>query len=140
MDDKSWITALSQARVTAELARQRFDVYVELVGKAPFDLIAHKEGLLYRVSVKSTMSTKCESGHSWEVQLKRVRSNKTGNAIHKFDPDSCDILAIYIEQIDKVCFFNPKEINCTSSITIRENATSMAKNCWVVDEHLRVWV
>lgn len=65
MDDKPWITALSQARVTSELARQRFDVYAELVGKSPFDLIAHRDGLLYRVSVKSTMSQKLDRYRSY---------------------------------------------------------------------------
>ncbi len=138
MDDKTWITALSQARVTSELARQRFDIFAELVGKSPFDLIAHRDGILYRVSVESTMSQKRDRG-SWEVLLKRVRSNKTQNHIHKFDPDSCDILCVYIEQIDKVCFFDPKAIRSSNSITIREEPTPMAKHAWIVTNHMRVW-
>lgn len=136
MDDKSRITGLSQARVVSELFRQSFDVFTEFSGKSPFDLIAHKDGKLYRVQVKSTSAKKNKYG-SWSIQLKKVRANKTENKIHLFDHTSCDILAVYIEEIDTVCFFDSKDLShIGSGMNIREEFTPKANDSWIVKDHL----
>jgi len=119
MDDKTYIGSLGEARVIAELTRQRFHVFNQATGKAPFDLVAYKEGKLLRVSVKSVM--KKDKNGVYSVQLKSVRANRTGNTIHNFDNTSCDILAIYLLEDDEVVLMESTSIKAKSALVIRRN-------------------
>jgi hypothetical protein len=52
MDDKTWLGALAEVRVCAELVAERWEVFTSVTGKAPFDLVAYKDGRVLRVEVK----------------------------------------------------------------------------------------
>ncbi len=112
---------LGESRVIVELIKQDYDVFTQFSGKSPFDIVAYKDDVLYRVEVKSS-ACRSRSDTGWEVQLKRIRPNRSGNTIHKFDNSSCDILAIYIEPIDKVLLLNASEISNKSMLTILDKS------------------
>ena len=95
--------------------------FMEIDGKSPFDLVAHKDGKLLRVEVKST-TQRTRNNSGWMVELKSVRSNKTINKIYNFSKDRCDILIVFIEPINKVLLFNSSEISTTSAMTISDKS------------------
>lgn len=118
MDNKTWLGSLGESKVAAELSRHRFHVFTQTTGKAPFDLVAYKDGYLYRVNVKSTQRR--SKWGSWEVKIASVRSNRTENRIVPFDFASCDVLAVYIEPLDKICFLHSSEVAGKNYIALRE--------------------
>lgn len=125
MDNKTWLGSLGESKVAAELSRHRFHVFTQTTGKAPFDLVAYKDGYLYRVNVKTTQSL--SKWGSWEVKIASVRSNRTGNRIVPFDFASCDVLAVYIEPLDKVCFLHSSEVAGKNYIALREKTVHQSK-------------
>lgn len=125
MDNKTWLGSLGESKVAAELSRHRFHVFTQVTGKAPFDLVAYKDGYLYRVNVKTTQ--RLDKWGSWEVRIASVRSNRTGNRVVPFAPKSCDVLAVYIEPLDKVCFLRSSEVSGNNSIALREETVHQSK-------------
>ena len=132
MDHKSWLGALVEAKVISKLIEGKFDVFPQLSGKAPFDLVAHRDGYLLRVQVKGT-SSRTRYG-SYQVQLKSVRSNRTRNRITHFDPSQYDILAIYIGPLDKVCFLRSDEVGDIGQLNLREEPRPPERRCWVIGQ------
>lgn len=118
MDDRNYVSAVSEAKVLADFVLRGFDVFSSTTGKTPFDLIAHKDGKLLRIQVKSV--SKSDINLNYEVGLKSVKHNKTRNRHVPLDPNSCDILAIYLLDIDKICFLNPKKLTSFNSIRVRQ--------------------
>lgn len=119
MDVHTWGSTLAEMKVATVLTEQGYEVFNQISGKSPFDFVAHKDGSLLKVEVKSTM-TKASKYGSWEIAIKRTRSNRTSSTTHHFNGDLYDILAIYIHEIDRVCFFNSKLVTNQSSITINK--------------------
>lgn len=117
MDDKTYIGSLAEAKVVAELTYQKWFVFSQVSGKAPFDLVAAKNGLLKRVNVKGC-SIRNRNG-VYPIQIGSIRSNKKENVIHKFNPASSDVLACYILEADKVCFIKSSTITRGRQIVIK---------------------
>ena len=117
--------SVGESKVASELSRHRFHVFIQTTGKAPFDLVVYKDGYLYRVNVKTTQ--RLDKWGSWEVQVKSVRSNRTKNKVVPFDPLSCDVLAVYIEPLDRVCFLRASEVSGKCSIALREKTVRQSK-------------
>ena len=95
MDNKtnSHIVGESLAKLYFEL--QGYFVYTNSSGKAEFDLVLSKDGLLYSAEVKTVSVEKTSiKGTYFDVQLKSVRSNTTENTIHNFDNSFIDYLCI----------------------------------------------
>jgi len=132
MDRKSWLGALAEAKVISKLVEGEFDVFPQLSGKAPFDLVAHKDGHLLRVQIKGT-SSQTRYG-SYQVQLKSVRSNRTRNRIVHFDPSQYDVLATYIEPLGKVCFLQSDEVKGIRQLNLREEPRPQERKCWVIGQ------
>jgi hypothetical protein len=135
MDNKTKLGSLSELKVAARLTELDYHVFTQTSGKAPFDLIAYKDGVIFRISVKGT--SVIDKYGSYVVQIGSVRSNKTANNIVKFDFSTCDILAIYIQSNDKVCFIKSDRINAGRAICIRDIASKYAgknKESWVISE------
>jgi PD-(D/E)XK endonuclease len=125
VDNSTWLGSLGESKVASELSRHRFHVFTQTTGKAPFDLVAYKDGYLYRVNVKATQ--RLGKWGSWEVHLKSIRPNRTKNRIIPFDPQSCDVLAVYIEPLDTVCFLRVSEVFGKNFIALREQAVHQSK-------------
>lgn len=117
MDNKTYISQLSELKVMSGLASQGYHIFNQSSGKAPFDIIAYKDGLCKRVSVKATDSEPNKVG-KYQIQLRRIRSNKTSNKIYKIEENEFDILAIYILKEDKVIYVDISEVIGRSTINI----------------------
>lgn len=117
MDNKTYLGAIGEAKVIAKLTEDKFHVFTQVTGKAPFDLVAVKDKMVYRISVK-TIEKKNRDG-SYSVQLKSVRSNRTENKIINFDNTSCDILAVYIVELDEVIFRDANTITAKTALVIK---------------------
>ena len=126
MDDKTYYGSLAEAKVIAELTKQRFYVFNQVSGKAPIDLIALKGNETLRISVKST-TVRAPSG-AFAVQIGRVRSNKKSNFVYKFDPTTCEYVAIYLVELDKICFVKSSEIQTSRYFSIKEDDIDKYRN------------
>lgn len=100
--------------------------FSELDGKSPFDLVVHKDNKLYRVEIKST-ETRSKYNTGWEVQLKKVRSNRSENKITNFSSNQCDILVVYICPIDEIILIDSSLVKVKSSLTITDKEINLRK-------------
>jgi len=87
----------------ADLTAKHYHIFNQVSGKAPFDLVAYRDGELRRVSVKSCNKDPRKDG-GFVIEVGRVRANKTENKIYKFDQSECDLLAIYIVKEDRIVY------------------------------------
>jgi hypothetical protein len=120
MDDKTYATNVSEAKVLADLCMKRFNVFSQTSGKAPFDLVASHESfpmVLNRIQVKSC--AKVSKNGSYNVQLKKVRHNKNENKITNFDCLSCDVVAVYLMDVDKVFYIEAKKLHGKTAVAVR---------------------
>lgn len=115
MDDKTYIGANAELKAISYFARIGYDIFTQFSGKAPFDFVAHKDGIMLRVEAKGTVSTNRYG--SYVAQIRSVRSNKTSNTIRHFDSGSCDVLAIYILPTDELLLLNPAKYHGMGSVT-----------------------
>ena len=120
MDDKTWLGALAESKVVASLVHARWDVFTPVGGKTPFDLVACRGATLLRVEVKGCGTRRPNGG--FQVNLRSVRPNRTGNTIKYLDPAVSDVVAIYLEPIDVVCFFSTEHLAGRSAITLHEES------------------
>lgn len=118
MDDKTWLGALAEAKVTASLLHHRWEVFTPVTGKAPFDLIAVRGLQLRKVEVKGCGTRRPNGGFA--VHLRSIRPNRSGNTIRFLDPAVSDVVAVYLEPIDRTCFFRTAELAGRSTITVHE--------------------
>jgi len=132
VDSRTRLGSLAEAKVIAELIKNGLDVFTQFSGKAPFDLVACWREQLLRVQVKGTAS-KTRYG-IYQVQLKAVRANRTQNVIHYFDPSQCDVLAIYVEPLDTVCFIRSDEIGARGQLNLREQSRPQNRDGWLIAE------
>lgn len=126
MDDKTYFSAKAEARAVYELTKARYHVFSQISGKAPFDLVASKGAQLLRISVKST-NVRGSDG-SYPVQIKKVRPNKSTNTIVHFDPTECDVLAVYINELDLVCWIPAADVKSTCMISLATTPSKYAKS------------
>ena len=117
---------LGELKAISEFIKLDFNIYVPLSGKEPYDFIACKENKLIKVQVKST-SCKTKN-NSYEIGIKSVRSNRTTNIIKRFKPSQCDILATYIQPLDKICFIKASAVTSGGCITFRESFSNYNRN------------
>ena len=131
VDHRTWLGSLAEAKVLAKLVESQFDVFVQFSGKAPFDMVAHKCGQMFRVNVKGT-TTKIRGAYS--LQVRDVRSNRTGNVVRHFNPTGCDVLAIYVAPLDVVCFLRSEEVASKSQLNLRVQPTRYATSSWIISD------
>ena len=115
----SEIGYIGEQCVFAELAKLGWIVYQDLSGKGPYDCVIVKSNLKLTVQVKSCQS-RAKYNTGWAVGVGSVRSNKTENVIHKFDNTKQDILAIYLNVIDKVIFFVSSDVNVGRMLAVTD--------------------
>lgn len=133
MDDKTYFSTKAEMKVMYELTKSKFHVFNQVSGKAPFDLVAYKNNQLYRISVKSTIVEAKESG-GYPIQIKKVRPNKTKNTIVNFKPDDCDVLAVYIDKLDTVCWIPATKIHTTCMLTIATSEKENVKDQFIMSD------
>ncbi len=134
MDNSTWMNNLSEAKVLAKFAENRMHVFTQTTGKAPVDMILLEKNNLYKISVKSTGSLKNKDTTSYLIELRRIRTNKHKNVIYNFDNKVCDILAVYINELDKICFIPANLIKTKGQIALREEKSKFSSSNWIISE------
>lgn len=109
--------ALGELAVAKELALLGHEIYVPMTDSSGYDLLCVINDKPLRVEVKST--SKPNASGSYVLQIKKVRSNKTTNKISDFDNTKVDILALYLEDIDKVILLDAKLVTQKSAIQFK---------------------
>lgn len=118
MDDKTYYSSLAELKVMTDLTFKQWHIFNQVSGKAPFDIVIYKDGVLKRVSIKSC-SKKPNGAGSYSVEVGRVRSNKTENKIYKFSQEECDILAIYVVNLDQIIYVDSSLAHEKRSIRVK---------------------
>ena len=106
-----------------------FEVYTAITDSSTYDMVIAKGGTLSRVEVKST-GCRNKANTGWVAQVRRIRSNKSTNRKIHFDNSKIDILAIYIEPLDRVVLLEARNISQRAVVTVFD--TSLAATCSIL--------
>lgn len=87
---------LALAKVIADLTKRRWFVFLPIAEHLPYDLIAAKRDAYLRIQVK-------------------YRAKKL-DGCHKYDSNDFDYIAVYIENIDEVCYVSLKNLRKITTI------------------------
>jgi len=98
-----------------KLSEQGYTVSLPLTDNSLYDLIIEKDRILQTVQVKSTRTTTNKG--TYIVQLRRIRSNRTSNTVHKFNGVEYDVLCV-VTDINDLYFIPVKYIKNTSTIQL----------------------
>jgi hypothetical protein len=129
---------LAESKVIARLVELGFEVFIPLFCHSPLDLIAVKDEKFIKISVKGSSS---KNGESFVAFIRTVRTNKTKTKTNPFDSSSCDVVAVYISQLDTVCFIPSNEINGVFEIRLRVTHslhTGKTKKSFIIKEYLKL--
>lgn len=126
------IGTLGELKVAEEFIKADYSVFTQLSGKEPFDLIAYKDGTTLKVQVKST-SVRGKYGRFF-IMLQTCRPNRTGTTIKKFDNTTVDILAVYLQELDTVCYFKASEVLVKRGLTLCEKPSKFANRSNVISD------
>lgn len=111
MNYKNRDGAIAEAKALVYLMEQGYTVFTQFDGHAPFDIAAYfKNELGYhflRVSVKSTAQ---ETNNAYSVTI--AQNGKP------FDPESCDLLLVYITSLGTFVEFQCKNITNLKTLSI----------------------
>lgn len=94
-----------------------FPVMIPLNDTQKYDLVIDVNGILNRVSVKTTQFK--ERSGNYAVQLKNCGGGSKGSVIRNFDNTFCDIVFVYTKNGD-MYEIPSKDINAKSSITLSD--------------------
>lgn len=100
----------------AELAKKGFKISIPLVDAQEYDLIVDDGNKLLKVQVKTTGYKRRDR---YEVQLKRVHHNKTGNQLRPFDASLVDVLVVLCSD-NSIYIIPSTEINAKNSLALVE--------------------
>lgn len=107
---------IGAARAISDLTIKGYAVFSPVVNEhLPFDLIAYKDGVSYRIQSKYSGSGAIRNSTSW--------TNKDGSHRKYYSEGDFDYYAIYLPEIDKVIYPSIKFGGCTISTTIHKNPT-----------------
>jgi hypothetical protein len=137
MDDKTWACAFSQQAVAAFLTQHRAFVFADSSGKAPIDLVAYKNNVIRRISVKAVLASEAASGTgpatSFSVQLRSTRYSRREIRTTNFSDADCDVLAVHVVPLNTIAFFWAAEMVGRTGINVSTVPGPNAK--WVISDH-----
>jgi hypothetical protein len=108
---------LGEARAQYELCRLGYYVSRPVHVHLPYDFIAEKDGILYRVQVKTSGMVQRESTQTYSVGITTTGGNRLINTRKRFDPDRVELL--FIMAADDRCWLIPvSEISSRTNITV----------------------
>ena len=115
-DDKTKQGDLGEARAVYEFVRLGYVVSKPMQVHVPYDLIVDKEGVLYRVQVKTSGRIVHQTTNTFEVYLETSGGNTTSNNRKHFDPSLVDL--VFVLTSDDRCWIIPTS-EITSKTTIK---------------------
>lgn len=96
------------------LSRLGYKPLLPVTDNNSYDLVIELNGRFSSVQVKTT---KTKVNGNYQVQLRRIRPNRTKNVIHHFDKTEFDFLFVFTEEGD--CYLIPSvEIDAKSGISL----------------------
>ncbi|MEN4474588.1 group I intron-associated PD-(D/E)XK endonuclease [Mycolicibacterium cosmeticum] len=104
---------LGVAKAHADLVAKGFDVLFPATEHAPFDLVAHSDGIFHRIQVKYRSAP---SGVV-SVNLRSTWSDRHGVHSTPIDKNSVDTICIYCPETDQCYYLRPADHN--ASVTLR---------------------
>lgn len=94
--------------------REGYEVYLPFGTATSCDMIVLKDNLPERVSVK-TATRRSKNGKGWMVKISQGKMKKT----EAFNPDSSDLLFVYILPEDTYHIFKSKAVDKKYELTIQ---------------------
>lgn len=97
---------VAEAKVVAFFIENGYDVFVPFSDCTTMDLVAIRDGNVYRVSVKYTAQ---RENQKWKVRLSNNSRQRDGSSVERtFNHSAYDLLAVYIGPEDRVAI---REVN-----------------------------
>lgn len=106
---------VAELSVAAEIAKQGYPVFKEYGDLSRIDIITVIENKTYKIQVKHGISMPDVAG---AVFFSLKKSGPNGYNF-SYDKDVVDLFAVYIAEINKVCFIPWKTISSTHTVNIR---------------------
>lgn len=106
--DRSQQGDLGEARAIYELVRLGYYVSTPLHTQVPYDLIADKNGQLFKVQVKTSGFVLREVSQSYQVNLQTTGGNRITNTRKLFDAAAVDLLFVMVS--DGRCWLIPTSV------------------------------
>lgn len=110
---------LAEAKVLARLVEMGHNIYLPFLDNGPVDMITMTKYKTLRVSIKGT--TGLANKKSWRITLCTTSRRKDGCKVNFFDNTSCDVVAAYIQPLDKVIFIDATKIIAKREIALTEH-------------------
>jgi len=130
---------LGELKAAAKFVELGFSIYTSISdGVDPFDFIACKDNRSIKVQVKST--GKITNRGYYAINLRTIIVHKSGNVRTSFDPSKCDILAIYIESLDIVCFIPTTILDNIAGVYLRESLPKGRNQykSWIISDYINL--
>lgn len=118
MYERHKVGLLAEAKVLAYLIEKDIEPYLPFADNGPVDILGIQNTRVLKISVKST--NKKSKYNSWTVELRTVSRRKESICIKEFDNSKCDILAVYIQPLDRVILLDAQKIKSKSGLSIME--------------------
>lgn len=130
---------IGETSVTAYLVRNGFEVFTPVCGSSSVDMLAMRNGKIFRISVKTCKNSREGNGGSYCAELRRIRGAQTREKskyrIHKFSREDCDILAVYLIGCDAICFFTSISLHDRTTISLIPKAKCSNSNQNAIEDH-----
>lgn len=108
--------SLGEAKAICWLIENGYKVFTPFDGtNEHFDLIAYKDSILFRVSVKATSYIRRKN---YVVTLKNQHYRSNRLEYKYFDNTACDLLLVYILPENRIVVIDPKTILSKLQVTI----------------------
>lgn len=120
---------LGVLKVQLDLYEKGYKSYTGTSEHDPFDLIAYKEGGIFkRVQIKYRSVNK---NGTIIVDLQTSWTDKRGTHKNPVDKDEIDLFAVYCPETNECYYFNPKDFDETVTLRVEES-----KNNQTVGVHM----
>jgi DNA gyrase/topoisomerase IV subunit A len=104
---------IGESKVMLHYISEKYSVYLPFGTASKNDMIVEKDGIIKRISVKSTR-TKSKSGK----YIVKIRQGKLNKQV-AFDKNGSDILCVYIVPEDRIVFINSQDITAGFEISVK---------------------
>ena len=123
------------AHAIADLADQGFIVLTTLCEHAPFDLVAYRDAMFLRVSVK--YRSLLPSG-AVQVQFRSSWADSNGAHARPIDKDDIDILCIYCPDTKACYYLDPKAFGRSVTLRVTASRPNESRNVLLADQFREV--
>lgn len=111
---------IGETKAIHEFAKLNIPTFKPLNDTNGCDLVIDYEGRLLKVQVKSCISGVTNGDHNaYTINIVKIRPNRTENKRVRYTLQQVDLFAVYLVDIDTMCYIPFSEIDNYSNITFR---------------------